>query len=384
MADTDKAPSHANIAGIPVGLTDPKDDPGREALVPVSERRSKAADKTTAAPPSRLSLRLSAAWWRSLQYVGMAAHFLAPPRPPAPHFTRTISSTLSAERKGRFALQFYTPEGYDDDGGSARLYPAVVNFHGGGGGFVLGAATDDARFARFVTETAGAVFVSVDYRLAPEHPFPTAVDDGADALLYVVRHAAELRIDPMRLATSGFSAGANLCLTALLRLGDYWEKTTTADDLPAHRVLAAAAWYPPVDYTLSRVERRALCKRPDQALPALFTDLFDAAYLFPPELDLRDPVLSPACASDARLARDLPPHVLVFTCEWDMLLQEGELLAQRLARPPIAKEVHYTMVPGVPHAWDKSPSPLRPAEGAEALYRGCCERLRAIFAKGGV
>ncbi|KAL1902812.1 hypothetical protein Sste5346_000723 [Sporothrix stenoceras] len=373
------APTQTNVAGIPVGLADPKDDPGREAEVPKSERRNKAADKTTTSPPSRFSLRMSATWWRSLQYVGMTMHYLAPPRPPSPDFTRTVTSTLSKKHKGgTFTLQFYTPEGYKSNK-SDRPCPTVVNFHGGG--FVLGAGTDDARFGRYVTETAGAIFVSVDYRLAPEYAFPTAVEDGTDALLYLIRNAASLRIDPMRLATSGFSAGGNICLTSLLRLGEYKETAGTESPLPTHRIVATATWYPTVDYKLSRAERRATCKRPDQALPSNLTDLFDASYLYPPDLDLLDPYLSPSQATDERLARDLPPRILFYTCEWDMLLCEGEDLAKRLGRDPIGKDVHYKMIPDVPHSWDKSPNPLKPAEGSEEVYRDCCEKLKTVFAQ---
>ncbi|CAK7243563.1 MAG: hypothetical protein STHCBS139747_005089 [Sporothrix thermara] len=375
------APVQTNVEGIPVGLADPQEDPGREAEVPVSQRRNKAADKTTMAPPSRFSLRMSAGWWRSLQYVGMTSHFLASPRPPSPAFTRTIRSTLSAQHKGGLiTLLFYTPEGYGSKTSSAQqTYPAVVNFHGGG--FVLGAGTDDARFGRFVTETAGAVFVSVNYRLAPEHAFPTAVEDAADALLYLIRNAAELHIDPMRLATSGFSSGGNLSLTSLLRMGEYEQTLAQTEKLPEYRVVATAAWYPTTDYTLSRAERRAACKRPDQALPSVLTDLFDASYLYPPDLDLRHPLLSPSQATDKQLARYLPPLILFYTCEWDMLLQEGEDLARRLGQAPIGKDVHYKMIPDVPHGWDKSPSPLKVPPGSEELYQECCDKLKAAFAQ---
>ncbi|ERT03123.1 hypothetical protein HMPREF1624_01428 [Sporothrix schenckii ATCC 58251] len=374
-----------------MGPADSRDNPGPEAEAQAakSSLQDKATDKTTTSPPSspsRFSLRMSAIWWRSLQYVGMALHCMAPPRPPSPNFTRTVTSTLSKQHKGgTFTLQFYTPKAYGqraENGQSAGPFPTVVNFHGGG--FVLGAGTDDARFARHVMQTAGAIFVSVEYRLAPEHAFPTAVEDGADALLYLIRNAASLRIDPERLATSGFSAGGNLCLTSLLRLGAYKEEVADAassSPLPAHNVVATATWYPAVDYKLSRAERRATCTRPDQALPSNLTDLFDASYLYPPDLDLSDPHLSPSQASDERLARDLPPCILFYTCEWDMLLREGEHLARRLGREPIGKDVYYKMIPAVPHGWDKSPNPLTPAEGSEELYLDCCERLKAVFAE---
>ena len=96
------------------------------------------------------------------------------------------------------------------------MSPVVVNFHGGG--FTLGTATDDCRWAQCVLEDADAVMVSVSYRLAPEYPFPAAVDDGVESLVYLSTHAAELGLDMTRVALSGFSAGGNLAVTVPLRL----------------------------------------------------------------------------------------------------------------------------------------------------------------------
>ncbi|KAI0404627.1 Alpha/Beta hydrolase protein [Xylaria palmicola] len=332
-----------------------------------------AADKT-GAPPSRLSLRLSAAWWRNLQCLGMGLHFMAPPRPPNPEFTRSIPSTVSS-RAGAFTLHFYTPRDYAKRQETSK-WPAVVNFHGGG--FTIGAATDDARFARFVTERSKAVFISVDYRLAPECPFPVAVEDGVDALLYVINNAAELRIDPDRLATSGFSAGGNIAITAPMRLHLIGQTRS----IPKHTIIALATFYPVTDYTLSRNERRVSSVRPEATLPASLTNLFDASYLFPPGLDLADPCLSPNKASDDLLSKSIPENVLFYTCEWDMLLNEGEHLARRLEQPPISKGVFYHMVRGVRHGWDKSPSPIRPPYKSERMYRECCTRLWRVFNGG--
>lgn len=286
-------PTRTFIEGIPVSLVDPENDPGLEAQVAPERRNHTAANKTTSSPPSRFSLRMHAGMWRSLQYVGMTLHLMASPRPPSPSFTRSIPTTLY-KTKGSIDLVFYAPEGYDntDTKDSGKTYPVVVNFHGGG--FVLGAASDDARFGRHVLETTGALFVSVDYRLAPEHPFPAAVEDGADALLYLIRNATELRIDPLKIATSGFSAGGNICLTSLLRLEDYKRevKEKGGTPLPDHKIVAVATWYPILDYNRSRAQRRATCKRPDQALPSNLTDLFDASYLYPTDIDLLNPYLS--------------------------------------------------------------------------------------------
>jgi len=327
--------------------------------------------------PSRWWLRTSAAWWRSLQYVGMTLHFLAPERPPSPTFTRTIRSTIS-KAKGEFTLQFYTPEGYKTAAKTGTRFPAVVNFHGGG--FTIGNATDDARFARFVLEDGNAVFVSVDYRLSPENPFPVAVEDAADALLYLIRSGPDLHIDPLKLATSGFSAGANLAITSTLRLEDHLQTLKeSGTQVPDHRIRAIATWYPITDYTQPRAAKRAASVRPDQTLPETLTSLFDASYLYPPSLQLAIPYLSPSKATDEQLAAAIPEMVIFYTCEHDMLMREGEALAKRLREVPISRDVRYKMVKGVPHAWDKSPDPTKPAEFSEELYRECCGHLREAF-----
>jgi acetyl esterase/lipase len=209
----------------------------------------------------------------------MTLHFLAPEKPPSPSFTKTIPSTIS-KTKGEFTLQFYTPTDYNTAAGTRRKFPAVVNFHGGG--FTIGNATDDARFARFVLEKCNAVFVSVDYRLAPENPFPVAVEDSADALLYLIRSGSALHIDPLKLAISGFSAGGNLAIASTLCLADHLKTLKeSGKDTPDHRIRAVATWYPVTDYTQSRAVKRATSVRPDQVLPETLTNLFDASYLHP-------------------------------------------------------------------------------------------------------
>ncbi|KAL2109731.1 hypothetical protein VUR80DRAFT_2097 [Thermomyces stellatus] len=349
------------------------------------------AAERTGQSQSRFRLRLAAEVWRALQYVGICVHFCASPRPPSPSFTRIVPSVIARE-VGHFEMQFYTPSGYEcaeaaaagEEGpgrAATRPFPVVVNFHGGG--FTLGSGTDDARFARYVVDRCGAVFVSVDYRLAPEYPFPTAVEDGADALYYIIRNAAELRIDPRRIATSGFSAGGNLAITCPLRLHTFLRDDAEATEVPHHKVVAVAAWYPVTNYTLTRSERRSRARRPDQTLPPFLTNLFDAAYLYPPDLDLSDPCLSPSMAPDQLLKDGLPDDVIIYTCEWDMLLEEAEDFACRLAAEPINKRVQYRMIDEVPHGWDKGPSLFCPPGRSEEVYVDCCDRLRGVFEASG-
>jgi acetyl esterase/lipase len=366
--------------------------------------------------------------------IGMTLHRMAPPRPPPPSFHRSVRATVSP-RKGRFNLQFYVPKDYCvHKKQKDKRYPVVVNFHGGG--FTLGTAHDDARWSWTVVDEVDAVVVSVDYRLAPEHPFPTAVEDGVDAILYLARHADELLLDVDRIAVSGFSSGGNMSFTVPLRLqGEMLESlspSTTVSTAAAAAAVAAAspttnflappcssglavahsnatsrlsllsttqkdgttvdissggrelklrglvAFYPSTDYTQTREQRRQTCARADQQLPAAFTELFDESYLQPPTLDRANPFLSPGVAPAHMLAA-LPDDIVMFTCEWDMLLAEGERLRDRL-RDEMGKNVSYHMVPGVPHGWDKAPNPLRETPGVREHYLTACRELKRMLA----
>jgi acetyl esterase/lipase len=159
---------------------------------------------------------MKASIWRALMAIGMKFHHFADPKPPRPNFKLVVPSRLSS-KGGQFKLLFYVPPSYLETPDNHR-YPVVVNFHGGG--FTLGTATDDARWASTVINITEAVFVSVEYRLAPEYPFSVGVEDGTDALIYVASHADELRLDPHRIALSGFSAGGNFALTVPIMLYD--------------------------------------------------------------------------------------------------------------------------------------------------------------------
>ncbi len=111
---------------------------------------------------------------------------------------------------GPMAVRIYRP--HDATGAG------VVYFHGGG--WVVGSLDTHDNQCRELAHRSGATFVSVDYRLAPEHPFPAAADDCLAATRWVAAHAGELGIDPSRLAVSGDSAGGNLAAVAALDARD--------------------------------------------------------------------------------------------------------------------------------------------------------------------
>jgi len=101
--------------------------------------------------------------------------------------------------------------------GGQRL-PVVLNFHGGG--WVSGDVRQSEWWASSVAAEAGVTVVSVEYRLAPEHPFPGPPEDCYDATLWVAEHADELHVDPSRLAVMGDSAGGNLAAVVSMMARD--------------------------------------------------------------------------------------------------------------------------------------------------------------------
>lgn len=372
--------------------------------------------------------------------IGMKFHHLAEPRPPRPNFKIVVPSRLSAHG-GTFKLVFYVPDTYSSSPDGYR-FPCVVNFHGGG--FTLGTGTDDARWASAVVGVVDAVFVSVEYRLAPEHPFSVGVEDGTDALIYLAAHAEELRLDPHRMALSGFSAGGNFAFTVPLMLhdlkNDVGKRTLHADNtrekaqggyrpsssrsdlgagasssslhpprpsprhmqsstnsilklsdlepteleihqkVPDLTLKAIVSFYPPTDFRQTRAEKRLTNPAPEKNLPPMLTNLFDESYMNPSAMiDLTDPYLSPAAASDELLKVAYPDDIILYTCEYDMLNVEGVIFGERLSSAPINKTVHGGLVKEVPHAFDKKPNPLSFPASADRCYAEACTELKRVF-----
>lgn len=322
---------------------------------------------------------------------------LKAPRRVTPAFVKAINA--SPKHSKPIELLFYTPPDYIEGKRQGRRFPVVVNMHGGG--FCLGQATDDRHWARVVMEEVGAVVVSVEYRLAPEHPFPGPVDDCIDALLYLSAHASELALDMSQTIMSGFSAGANLAFTAPLRFEFFtkmhdvmlsvpsqasnlsrWASTKqllNGSDLSELRIRSVVAWYPLLDWTSSRDDKRRKSRNPQKTLPKVFTDLFDYSYLPPPDVHGYhcSPYASPALAPDYMLQEGIPTNVQLWLCEYDMLLAEGELFAERLRR--LNKNVTETLIPQVPHGFDQSANPLRDQDKIDDLYRKACAGIRDVL-----
>ena len=143
-----------------------------------------------------------------------------------------IAAVRDLHTDGGVPLRLYRPV---DAGDGASVKPALVYFHGGG--WTIGDLDTHDVLCRQLCAAAGIVVVAVDYRLAPEHRFPAAVDDCLAATRWVQREAAALGIDHTRLAVGGDSAGGNLAAVVALALRD------AGDAAPAFQLLI----YPATD-----------------------------------------------------------------------------------------------------------------------------------------
>ena len=224
-----------------------------------------------------------------------------------------------------------------------------------GGAFVMGDLDEEDVRCRVIAEEAACVIVSVDYRLAPEHRFPTGLDDCHSALRWVAANAAELSIDPGRLAVGGCSAGGALAAALAIRCRD-----EGGPSLALQLLLS-----PVLDLTRVASRNAGLSEQDLRD-----NELYHRQYFGAATTRSRMPVLaSPAlCAELAGLA---PTYVAVAAL--DALRDEAIVYAQRLLDAGVSVELH--MWPRVPHAFeltapDAAVTRAAVREQAQALVRG--------------
>ena len=237
---------------------------------------------------------------------------------------------------GELRIRIYRPDG------GVHL-PVLVYFHGGG--WVVGGLDSHDGVTRHLCAHGGCVVVAVDYRLAPEHSFPAALEDAWAATIFVHEHLAEFGGDPSRLAVGGDSAGGNLAAVVAMRARD------------AHVPLKLQLLISPVL---------------DCADPA--AGLGDEAYGWWVQLYVRDtsdrldPEASPLRAADLRgLA-----SAVILSCDEDILRHEAAAYEKRLADAGVAVDhIHYS---GLIHGAYRMPAVLDDArqmldDSAAALVR---------------
>lgn len=254
-------------------------------------------------------------------YTEKSARFGGPAAPMA-----EVRDLAAPGPAGPIPLRLYCPEAASPSG------PALIYVHGGG--WVIGDLDSHDKVCRSIAAQTPCRVVAVDYRLAPEHPFPASLDDVLAALAWIATNAYQFGIDADRIAIGGDSAGGGMSAAACI---DARSKGV--------KLAAQVLIYPSVDST---PEVRSWPSRIVHAqVPPLTTDTlrwFSSKYL-PRGIDLRDWRLSPLHAESLA---GLPP-ALVLTAQYDPLRDEGKAYADRLAASGVPAV--YRCFPGQIHGF---------------------------------
>ena len=226
-----------------------------------------------------------------------------------------------------------------------------------GGGWTLGSLDTSDAICRRLANAAGCVTASVGYRLAPEHPFPAAVQDCRAAAHWLSGQAAALGIDPARIAVGGDSAGGNLAAALAL--------LCRAEGGPAlrHQLLV----YPNTDH---RADTASLRDNDDPALFNRRSVHWYWSHYLASSADGDDPLASPLRADDLS---GLPPATVI-TAEYDPLRDEGEQYADALSAAGVP--VDCRRYEGMPHGFFAMAGVL---DAAGEAQRYAAERLREAF-----
>ncbi|WP_207781966.1 alpha/beta hydrolase [Phytoactinopolyspora limicola] len=215
---------------------------------------------------------------------------------------------------GDIKVRVYLPE-------STGPVPVFVWFHGGG--WTIGSADENEVASRAVCNAAGVAVVAVDYRLAPENPFPAAPDDCYAAVSWIAREGSGLGLDSSRIAVGGESAGGNLATVVCLM----------ARDRGGPRIRAQVSVCPVYGHPDDGYPSYTSCAS-GYGMGADAMRFFFEQYAADPA-DLDHPYLLPLRAANL----DALPPALVMTAEYDVLRDEGEEFARRLERAGVPVEL---------------------------------------------
>ena len=291
--------------------------------------------------------------------VEVARAKIAAMRPPATMLPdmRIENRVLDCGEAGQIPARIYWPP----IDGETRPLPVVVFYHGGG--WAIGDLDTHDHVARAHAIGARAIVVSIEYRLAPEHPFPAAIEDSWAALQWVAAHATELGGDPARLAVAGDSAGGNISAVMALR----------ARDAGGPKLAFQLLWYP---VTTGDVSLPSFTENADAPmLNSNVTAAFLTWYL--PGMDLSDAsALSTDLApANAESLEGVAP-AYIGTAEHDPLRDDGAAYAKLLAAAGVPVELSNepTMVHGFVSLALASPV------ATEATDRGLAALKAALYA----
>jgi acetyl esterase len=277
-----------------------------------------------------------------------------PRLPPTEEIGRVEDRMIPSSGTGtghQIPVRIYEPAGVDGP------LPGVVYLHGGG--WVICDLDTHDNGCRQLANEVGAVVVSVDYRLAPDHKHPAAADDAYSVLCWVIEHAEELGIDPARVAVAGDSAGGNLAAVVTLR-------ARAAEVRVAYQLLI----YPVIDSSSTRNDYPS---KVDNATGYFLTteqmDWYRAQYL-PDDAAGEHPDVSPHLADSLE---DLPPAFIV-TAEMDPLRDEAEHYGRLLEQAGV--EVTVYRADGMFHGFFNMDAAL---EGAQKAQTAAFDSMRGVL-----
>jgi acetyl esterase len=284
--------------------------------------------------------------WSEVDPVAYRAMSEAGRFPPPDLPLAEISDSFIPGPAGPIAIRVYRVSAAADQ-------PAIVYFHGGG--FVIGSLSSHDGTCRRLAHGAGCTLISVDYRLAPEHKFPAAVDDSYAAAVWVAENAKPLKIDPSRIAVAGDSAGGNLAAVVALLARE------RGGPALCHQLLV----YPVTDMAFK--SESYVTNGDGYFLTRDMMGWFGDQYL-PEGQAPDDPLLSPLYAADLS---GLPPATVI-TAEYDPLRDEGEAYAKKLAQAGVPTElVRYD---GVIHGFFSMNGMIDQADEAHAFAAAALRR----------
>ncbi|KAJ5116133.1 carboxylesterase [Penicillium angulare] len=235
----------------------------------------------------------------------------------------------SRDKNRTVKVHVYKP--HIEENAQPKSTPVLINLYGSGLAIPLHGADDD--FCRLIAATTGHTVLDVNYCLAPEYPFPHALNDVEDILKYVNNHPTEY--DTSRISISGFSSGGTLALAA-------------STILPPGTFQSLIAFYPATNLFQDPGLRKAPVVGGKDRSP-FWTRIFRESYIR--GMDARDPRISPAFADTT----NFPDRMLVVTGELDESAVEAEALAEK-ARDEgraVGRDVVIRRVKGCGHAFDK-------------------------------
>jgi acetyl esterase len=256
---------------------------------------------------------------------------------------------VQAASAGEVPVRIYTPPGEGP-------LPVLVYYHGGG--WVIGDLDSHDGVCRTLAARSGALVVAVDYRLAPEHRFPAAVDDAYTALTWVGDKISDYGGDPTRIAVGGDSAGGNLSAVVA--------QLAKQRGGPALRFQLLV--YPATDRFDDSASMRENALGP--LLSRAWVEWFLGCYLTSPD-DGLDPRVSPARTEDLS---GLPP-ALVVTAEFDPLRDQGAAYAARLREAGV--DARYLPVDGMIHGFLQMGGVI---DKAREVLDECADAVRVALA----